>query len=429
MNTAWLIIVSTLILSAFFSGMEIAFVSSNKLKLELDKKKGAYTARVISHFADMPTRFIGALLMGNNIALVLYGMGMTRVLDPWLLSFLPETLSNKSFILLSETIISTLIILFIAEFLPKAVFRIHANGVLRFFSIPAAVFYYLFYPIIILYLTLSEFIIKNIFRIKTLKQKADFSYIDLDHYLKEFAPDNTAESDIQQELQMFQNVIDFKSIKMRECMVPRTELVAVNENDPVDVLRNAFVEYGLSRVMIYSETMDNIIGYCHSSDLFKKPESIQEVTRTVSYVPETMHANDVLSLFIDKNQNIALVVDEFGGTAGLVTMEDIIEEIFGEIEDEYDEEVTTEKKIDDDEYIFSSRLEIDYLNEKYNLELPESNDYETLSGLLIHYQESIPLTGQRIEVGQYTFIILAATRKRVEKVRMLISQEGQTLHP
>jgi CBS domain containing-hemolysin-like protein len=409
--------------------MEIAFVSSNKLKLELDKKKGAYTARVISRFANMPTRFIGALLMGNNIALVLYGMGMTRVLDPWLLSFFPEAIANKSFILLAETILSTLLILFLAEFLPKAVFRIHANGVLRFFSVPAAVFYYLFYPVIIVYLTLSEFIIKNIFRIKTLKQKADFSYIDLDHYLKEFAPDNTAESDIQQELQMFQNVIDFKSIKMRECMVPRTELVAVNKNDPVEVLRNAFVEYGLSRVMIYSETIDNIIGYCHSSDLFKKPESIQEVTRTVSYVPETMHANDVLSLFIDKNQNIAIVVDEFGGTAGLVTMEDIIEEIFGEIEDEYDEEVTTEKKIDDDEYIFSSRLEIDYLNEKYNLELPESDDYETLSGLLIHYQESIPLTGQRIEVGQYTFIILAATRKRVEKVRMLISQEGQTLHP
>ncbi len=424
MNTVWLIIVSALILSAFFSGMEIAFISSNKLKMELDKKKGAYTARLIAHFGDMPTRFIGALLVGNNIALVIYGMGMTQVLDPWLLSFLPESLANKSFILLSEAIISTLIILIFAEFLPKAVFRIHANEVLRFFSIPGAVFFYLFYPVIIIYLSLSEFIIKNIFRVKTLKQKADFNYVDLDHYLKEFAPGHSKESDIQQELQMFQNVIDFKSIKLRECMVPRTEVVAVNKKEPVEKLRNAFVEYGLSRVMIYSESLDNIIGYCHSSDLFKKPNTIHEVTRDVPYVPETMHANDVLSIFIDKNQNIAVVVDEFGGTAGLVTMEDIIEEIFGEIEDEYDEEFMTEKKIDEDEYILSSRLEIDYLNEKYNLNLPESEDYETLSGLLIHYQESIPRTGQRIEVDKYTFIILAATRKRVEKVRMLISQEG-----
>ncbi|MFW5974692.1 MAG: hemolysin family protein, partial [Bacteroidota bacterium] len=416
MDSPWPIIFSTLILSAFFSGIEIAFISSNRLKLELDKKKGAYTAHLISHFADMPTRFMGALLLGNNIALVLYSIGMTQVLNPWLLSFLPESLVSDSFILLSKTILATLILLLFAEFLPKAVFRIHANEVLRFFSIPVVVFYYLFYPVIIIYLSISEFIIKNIFRVKTLKHKTDFSYIDLDRYLKAFAPDNNAESNIQQELQMFQNAIDFKSIKLRECMVPRTEVVAVNKNDPVETLRNAFIEYGLSRVMIYSETLDNIIGYCHSSDLFKKPETILEVTRNVSYVPETMHANDVLSIFIDKNQNIAVVVDEFGGTAGLVTMEDIIEEIFGEIEDEYDEEFMIEKKIDDDEYIFSSRLEIDYLNEKYNLTLPESEDYETLSGLLIHFQESIPRTGQRIEVNQYTFIVLAATRKRVEKV-------------
>lgn len=423
MSNVGLIIVFSLILSAFFSGMEIAFVSANKLKLELDKKKGAFTARLISHFSDMPSRFIGALLLGNNIALVIYGMGMTEVLDPHLLNVFPDSLSSKSLLLLSETILSTLIILFFAEFIPKATFRIHSNALLRFFSIPVTVFYYLFYPVIYIYLTISEVIIKKVFRVKTLSQKADFSYIDLDQYLKEFAPENRQESNIQQELQMFQNVIDFKTVKLRECMVPRTEVVAVNEHDPVEVLRNAFTEYGLSRVMIYSDTMDNLIGYCHSSDLFKRPETIKQVVRPISYVPETMHANDVLSLFIDKNQNIAVVVDEFGGTAGLVTMEDIIEEIFGEIEDEYDEEVMIEKRIDDDEYIFSSRLEIDYLNEKYEMDLPVSEDYETLSGLLIHYQESIPKTGQRIEVGPYTFIILTATRKRVEKVRLLINDE------
>jgi CBS domain containing-hemolysin-like protein len=422
MINIWTVIALSMLLSAFFSGMEIAFVSSNKLKLELDRKKGMLSARLLSRFAEIPTRFIGALLLGNNIALVVYGMSMTQVLDPFFISILPEAIISKSVILLGETIISTLIILFFSEFIPKAVFSLHSNGLLRFFSVPVTIFYYLFYPVIFIYLTLSEFIIKNLFRIKIGDRKTDFSYIDLDHYLKEFAPENKEESDIQHELKMFQNVIDFKSIKIRECMVPRTEVIAVSEDDPVSVLRDAFVNHGLSRVMIYSETMDNLIGYCHSSDLFKKPETIKQAVRKVSYVPETMHANDVLSVFIEKNQNIAVVVDEFGGTAGLITMEDIIEEIFGEIEDEYDDEQMIEKKMNDDEYIFSSRLEIDYLNEKYDLEFPVSEDYETLSGLLIHYQESIPKTGQRIEVGRYTFIILNATRKRVEKVRLIINE-------
>ncbi len=422
MINIWTVIALSMLLSAFFSGMEIAFVSSNKLKLELDRKKGMLSARLLSRFAEIPTRFIGALLLGNNITLVVYGMSMTQVLDPFFISILPEAIISKSVILLGETIISTLIILFFSEFIPKAVFSLHSNGLLRFFSVPVTIFYYLFYPVIFIYLTLSEFIIKKLFRVKIGNRKADFNYIDLDHYLKEFSPENKEESDIQHELKMFQNVIDFKSIKIRECMVPRTEVIAVSEDDPVEVLRDAFVNHGLSRVMIYSETMDNLIGYCHSSDLFKKPGTIKQAVRKVSYVPETMHANDVLSVFIEKNQNIAVVVDEFGGTAGLITMEDIIEEIFGEIEDEYDDEQMIEKKINDDEYIFSSRLEIDYLNEKYNLEFPVSEDYETLSGLLIHYQESIPKTGQRIEVGRYTFIILNATRKRVDKVRLIINK-------
>lgn len=421
MMNIWLIIAFSMFFSAFFSGMEIAFVSSNKLKLELDKKKGMLSARLLSHFAEIPTRFIGALLLGNNIALVVYGMSMTQVLDPFLLEVLPPALMTKAVVLLFETILSTLIILFFAEFLPKAIFSLHSNGLVRVFALPVTAFYYIFYPIIFIYLTLSEFIIKNVFRMKIGDRKADFSYIDLDHYLKEFSPDNKAESNIQHELKMFQNVIDFKSIKLRECMVPRMEVIAVSEDDTVEQLRDAFVEHGLSRVMIFSETMDNLIGYCHSSDLFKKPTSIRQVVREVSYVPEAMHANDVLSVFIEKNQNIAVVVDEFGGTAGLITMEDIIEEIFGEIEDEYDEELMIEKKISEEEYIFSSRLEIDYLNDKYALDLPESEDYETLSGLLIHYKESIPKTGQRIEVGSCTFIILVATRKRVEKVRLLIN--------
>lgn len=419
----WLVIIITLLLSAFFSGMEIAFVSSNKLKMELDRKKGGITAKLLSYYSNIPTKFIGALLVGNNIALVIYGIGMEKVMDPYLEHTLPPSMALESTILLFETIITTIIILIFAEFLPKILFRINANKILQVMTIPVTLFYYLFFPLIQIYLGISQFLLRFIFRVRIKKVKPSFNYLDLDHYLKEYAPPDDQDSGIKQELQMFQNVIDFRQVKLRECMVPRTEIIAVNNNDSVAALRDAFVNHGLSRVMIYKDTLDNITGYCHSSDLFKKPHSIREVVRPVTFVPETMHANDVLSLFIEKNQNIATVVDEFGGTAGLVTMEDIIEEIFGEIEDEYDEEVMEENKLSDKEYILSSRLEIDYLNEKYNLELPESDEYETLSGLLIHYQESIPAVGQRIEIGKFTFIILSATKKRVEKVRLLIMEE------
>ena len=391
--------------------------------MELDKKKGGITARLLSFYSTIPTKFIGALLVGNNVALVIYGIGMERVIDPYLNSILPHALSSESVILLSETVITTLIILVFAEFLPKVLFRINANKILQIMVLPVTAFYYVFYPLIQLYLIISQFLLRVIFRVRIKKHKQTFNFLDLDHYLKEYAPPKDEDSEIKQELQMFQNVIDFRQVKLRECMVPRTEVVAVNNNDSVSTLRDAFVTHGLSRVMIYKDTLDNITGYCHSSDLFKKPHNIQEVVRPVTFVPETMHANDVLSLFIEKNQNIAAVVDEFGGTAGLVTMEDIIEEIFGEIEDEYDEELMEENKLSEKEYILSSRLEIDYLNEKYSLDLPESDEYETISGLLIHQQESIPAVGQRIEIGKFTFIILNASRKRIEKVRLLITEE------
>lgn len=419
----WLIIIITLILSAFFSGMEIAFVSSNKLKMELDKKKGGLTAKLLSFYSSIPTKFIGALLVGNNVALVIYGIGMEKLIDPYLESSLPSVANAESIILLIKTIITTIVILIFAEFLPKVLFRINANKILQVMTFPVTAFYYIFYPLIQVYLGISQFILRVIFRVRIKKLKQTFNFLDLDHYLIEFAPPADEDSGIKQELQMFHNVLDFRQVKLRECMVPRTEIIAVNNNDSVTALRDTFVTHGLSRVMIYKDTLDNITGYCHSSDLFKKPHNIQEVVRPVTFVPETMHANNVLSLFIEKNQNIAAVVDEFGGTAGLVTMEDIIEEIFGEIEDEYDEEVMEENKLSDKEYILSSRLEIDYLNEKYNFGLPESDEYETLSGLLIHHQERIPSVGQRIEIGNFTFIILNASKKRVEKVRLLITEE------
>lgn len=416
----WAIITITLILSAFFSGMEIAFVSANKLKLEVDKQKGSLSARLMIYFAAIPSKLIGALLLGNNIALVLYGMAMTHLMDPIFARYLPEQWLSESLVLLFETIISTFIILLLAEFLPKALFRIHSNRILRFFAVPVTIFYYLFYPVIQLYLAISAFIIRYIFGVHLGKEKIQYNYFDLDHYLQQYTSDNDKENEFKQELQMFQNTIEFRNIKIRECMVPRTEIIAVRETESVEMLRNAFVANGLSRVIIFRNTIDNIVGYCHAFDLFKKPATIAEVVREISFIPETMPARDVLSNFIEKSLNIAVVVDEFGGTAGLVTMEDIMEEIFGEIEDEYDEEMMTEEKVGDNAYVFSSRLEIDYLNEKYNLSLPVSEEYETLAGLLIHYAEDIPDIREKIDIEDYSFVILSSSEKKIDKVKLTI---------
>ncbi len=418
MINIWIVILLSLMLSAFFSGMEIAFITANRLKLELEKNKGVFYAKIMSKFSHIPSRYIGALLIGNNIALVVYGMQMTNMLDPFFLQYLPSYLNNEFVVLFLQTLISTIIILFFAEFLPKTIFRIHSDFFLKILAIPAAIFYYLFYPLIIIYLLISEFFVSTFFRIKLAKKEVKFNYVDLNHYVREYSQSMDKENDISHELQMVQNVIDFRKLKLRECMVPRTEIVAVNVNDGVEKLKKSFIDNGFSRILIFDESIDNIIGYSHSLDLFNQPKTIKDVVRSVSYVPETMFANDVLSILIEKKQNIVVVVDEFGGTAGIVTMEDIIEEIFGEIEDEFDEELMTEKQISEKEYIFSSRLEIDYLNEKFDLHLPKSEEYETLSGLLIHYQEDIPDVNETITINEFEFKILSGNDKMIETVSL-----------
>ncbi|MEA3504821.1 MAG: hemolysin family protein, partial [Bacteroidota bacterium] len=326
-----LIIVITLLLSAFFSGMEIAFISSNKLKLELENKKGGFSARILRPFLDKPSRLISALLLGNNVALVIYGMSMAALLNPVITENLPKEIISDTSVLFVNTIISTIIILFFAEFIPKVLFRLQANKTLAFFAVPITLFYYIFYPLISLYLVSSEFILKRLFKMNLGKEKVKFNFVDLDDYLKEFGAEEPDE-DIQQEIQMFQNAIEFRSIKLRECLVPRNEIVAIEENESLEVLIQLFIKMGLSRIMLYSGSIDNIIGYVHSSDLFKTPEKVKSICRAVIHLPETMLASDVLPIFVEKNLNVAVVVDEFGGTAGLVTMEDVIEEIFGEIE-------------------------------------------------------------------------------------------------
>ncbi len=417
----WTIVFITLTFSAFFSGMEIAFVSSNRLKIEVDKSKGILSARILSKFNTIPSKFIGALLLGNNIALVIYGIAMAALLKPFINQSLPTAFNNETITLLLQTIIATLIVLFVAEFLPKVLFKLNSNKILNFFAIPIFVFFYIFYPFIYIYIGLSEFILKRfVKKIDFSKEDIVFNTIDLDHYFREFSPDLTKHGEVQQEIQMFQNAIDFRNLKLRECMVPRTEIVALEENEDVAKLRDTFITSGHSKIPVFRESIDNIIGYTHSSDIFKQPKTIKAIARQIIVVPETMLANVVLSMFIQQNKSIAVVVDEFGGTSGIITMEDVIEEIFGEINDEFDIEDLIEKKISNNEYIFSARLEIDYLNEKYQLNLPVSESYETLAGFIINNYQSIPELNDTIQIKSYSFVIIEATKTRVEKVKLVI---------
>ncbi|NCA85678.1 MAG: HlyC/CorC family transporter [Clostridia bacterium] len=419
------IIIITLIFSAFFSGMEIAFVSSNRLKIEVDKNKGHYSARIISHFTRMPSRFIGALLLGNNVALVIYGIAMARILEPALQNLIPAHLMNETLMLTLQTLLATLLVLVVAEFTPKVLFRLNPNKILNAFALPAALFYYLFYPLIYIYIGFSEWVLTRFIKIKFSRENLLFSVVDLDNYLKEFSPEYSRQDDVQQEIQMFQNAIDFRNIKLRECMIPRTEIVALEKNDTIPNLRQAFISSGHSKIPIYRHSIDDIIGYVHSADMFKSPATIKSILRPIIVVPETMSANVVLSMFTQQNKSIAVVVDEFGGTSGIITMEDVIEEIFGEIDDEFDVEDLIEKKISDKEYIFSARLEIDYLNEKYQLGLPEGEDYETVAGLIISHHQSIPALNDEIQFAPFNFIILEATETRIDKVKLILSNEGK----
>ncbi len=415
-------VIISILFSALFSGIEIAFISANKLRIEIDKNKDSYAARIVAGFAKMPSRFIGALLLGNNVALVIYGIYIARILEIPLLRIIPPGASGEIVLLITQTLISTLIILLFAEFLPKVLFRINPNQILKFFAIPLALFYYLFYPVIFLFIGISEVLLKFLFKINITQPDYSFSVIDLDHYLSESASQPAEESESLQEIKMFQNARDLGNIKLRECMVPRNEIVAINRDGAIDDLRELFIGSGHSKVLIYQDSIDNIIGYTHSYDLFRKPETISEITKSVMIVPETMPANTLLNMFIAERKSVALVVDEFGGTAGMLTIEDIIEEIFGEIDDEYDVEELVERQIDEQTYLLSGRHEIDYLNQKYRFEIPESDDYETLAGYIINHQEEIPLTSEEIQVDNFLFTIVRATETRIEEVLLKINQ-------
>jgi len=385
---------------------------------ELDLKRKLLPAAILQAFYNHPSRFIGALLLGNNAALVVYGIATARYLEPLLYSYLPVYFQSDFVILVLQTLLSTLLILVVAEFIPKVLFRINPNAILKVFSLPVWIFYYLFYPLILVYIGLSELLLKYVFRLKLSSEPYQFTAIDLEEFVKESTSREEKPEELNQEIQMIQNAIDFKHIKLRECMIPRPEIEALEINEDVEVLRNYLTETGHSKIMIFEKTIDQIVGYAHAYDMFSNPATIRQIVRPVELVPETMSARDMLQGFIKNHKSVAVVVDEFGGTSGIVTMEDIIEEIFGDIEDEYDTEEETEIVLNENTYIFSARLEVDYLNEKYKLSIPIDDEYETLAGFIIFHHESIPAVNERIVVKPYVFTILKATGNRLDEVKL-----------
>ena len=424
----WIIVVITLVFSALCSGLEIAFNSINRLQLEVELTKNSFSAKLIRLFFKNQSRFITSLLLGNNIALIVYGMSMSQLLLPVAQWMLPVSLENDFMILLVQTVLATLLVLLVGEFLPKMLFRINPNAILSFFALPTFVCYCLLYPLILIYTGVSEFIIRYVLRLKVDRQEYKFSTVDLNDYIAEYADPEEADEDMQQEIQLFQNVMEFRSVKLRECMGPRNEIESVKLTDGIDVVKARFEETKHSKLIVIGESIDDIVGYIHLNDVVRviaehREATLNDLVRTIDFFPETYTADRLLKHFIQKRQGVAAVVDEFGGTAGIVTMEDVVEEIFGEIDDEYDVEDEVEKTVDDNTYVFSARLEIDYLNDNYKLDLPVSDDYETLAGMILHYCESIPEVGEVLEIGNYKVKILKASHMKLDEVELKIKSK------
>ncbi|MBC5840923.1 HlyC/CorC family transporter [Flavobacterium sp. F-380] len=413
------IIIVCLILSAFFSGMEIAFVSSNKIYLEIEKKQDGFISKILTKLTEKPSKFIAAMLIGNNITLVIYGFFMGDLLMVLIdsLGYQFSPLLN----LLIQTVLSTLIVLITAEFLPKVFFQLYANSLIKFFAIPAYIFYVLFYFISTFFIWVSDFILRKFFRTAGDQIQLYFSKVELGNYITEQMSTYEDNEEVDSEIQMFQNALEFSGVKARDIMTPRTEIVAIDLFDPIDELKDLFVRTGYSKIVVYENSLDDIVGYVHSFDLFKKPKNIKSVVIPVEFFPETIFIKDVLNLLTIKRKSVAVILDEYGGTSGIITVEDIVEELFGEIEDEHDaDETLIEEELGDDSYLFSARFDVEYLNQAYKLQIPESDSYGTLGGFIVDFTKEIPLKGEAISIGTYHFVIEEATNKKIELVKMTI---------
>jgi putative hemolysin len=406
-------ILGTLILIGFFSGLEIAFISINRLSVELKKKQGKRSGLIISSFLEKPSRFIGTTLLGFNIFLVIYGLLFSDLLR---LSFWnPFNIKNEYIKLVFDTLISTFIVLLLGEFIPKAIFRAKNDQLLSFFAPVAKFFYNLLYPVAFIFVRISEWILKYIFNVRVKDKDEAFSQVDLQHFFLQSKEQDEDSQELNTEL--FENALSLPSIKVRQCLVPRTEIEAVEITDTIEAVKQKFIQTKLSKLVVYEESVDNIIGYIHQLDLFKRPSELRSILLSIPAVPESMSATDLINKFSKERKSIAWVVDEFGGTAGIITLEDVLEEIFGEIQDEYDTEEFVEKQLSDTEYIFSGRMELDYLNEKYNFEFPDSES-ETLSGYIINEHETIPKQKETIIIGDIQFDILNVSDTRIEMVKI-----------
>ena len=410
------IAIFTLLFSAFFSGVEIAFISANKLKLELDKNTGKFPANIITFFSKNESDFITTMLVGNNIALVVYGIVMTQILTPKIMDYF----SSGFALLLVQTIITTLIVLVTAEFLPKAIFRIYPNQILRIFSIPIWLFFVFFRPVALLMLFLSKLVLKYFLGQKMEDGKQVFGKTDLDEYLSN-VKSVEGEEDSRVEVEMLQNVLDLTDKKLRECMIPRTKLVAMDISSPINEIKNRFIATKLSKILIFKGNIDVVIGYIHSSDLFRNPQNVRSILLPIPFVPESMSVMQLLNQFIESNKGVALVVDEFGGTSGMLTIEDVTEEIVGEIVDEHDVEEITDKKLAKNKYQLFAGLDIELVNKKYNLTLPESDEYETLAGLILHHLAEIPQKNDVIKLEEFQFTIIKVNETAIQEVQLKVS--------
>lgn len=413
-----ILILVSILFSAFFSGMEIAFVSSNKLRVEIDRKQKKIFATMVSYFVKHPSRFIATMLVGNNIALVMYGITFAMMLEEPIRRMIGG--NSEALVLLIQTLVSTLIILLTAEFLPKTLFRINPNNSLRAMSLPIMIFYVALYPITLLTMGISNLTMKYLLRVSPESSSSEpvFSKVDLDHFVTAVQPEQEINSEPIEDLKIFKNALEFSGLKVRDCMIPRTDVIALEADGSLDELTLRFIETGLSRILIYRETIDNVIGYVNSKDLYRKPEAIKTIIKPIQIVPETLPVNKLLTTFIKDGKSIALVVDEFGGTSGLVTTEDIIEEIFGEIEDEHDTSDLIEKQLEEHRYLLSGRHEIDYLNDKYFLGIPDSEEYDTLAGYILYHYESIPEKNTSVEIDNFLITITDVSSNRVEEVEL-----------
>ncbi|NOY48854.1 MAG: HlyC/CorC family transporter [Chlorobi bacterium] len=427
MDSDVIIIIVSLVFSAFFSGMEIAYVSSNKIHIEIEKKQSGFLAKILTKLTAKPSKFIATMLIGNNIALVIYGFYMGALLMQWFLqlqienNFLNYLITDLS--LLTQTVISTLIILITAEFLPKVFFQIYSNLLLKVFAFPAYVFYMLFSVISDFVIWISDVVLKHFFKTDGDQIQLAFTKVELGNYISEQMESVEEDDEVDSEIQIFQNALEFSEVKSREVMIPRTELVAVEIHDSIKSLNELFTATGYSKILVYKDTIDDILGYVHSFDLFKNPSTIKSIIMPVEFVPETMLIKDVLNVLTKKRKSISVVLDEYGGTSGIMTIEDIVEELFGEIEDEHDTIELLEEKVSETEYNLSARLEVDYLNETYKFNLPENENYETLGGLIVNSTEEIPEQNEKVKIENFLFTILEVSNTKIDVVSLHILKD------